>query len=463
MFRAALVTWIALAATAAGASPRADPTVGRAVFTGAATSHPTSLALNPAAIGLATANEVYLAFTSVLDQLTVDRRAIDDNGALVPGERASDARIGFGGMLGAVWQSHRGSLGIALHIPTPELFPSARAMRYHSAGGQQTNYIGVLATSLRIGPVYFGASVSHDITRLQLRYARDSALVAGRTDCSGAPCGFENPAAQEDYAVDVRTDLLAVKNVEVNLGIVARLGATSWLGVSYHNPAGFGVQSELGGNVELTRAPRDGGESITGDATIYVSYPASVDAELRARIWPQLDLTVGGRWQDLSRMRGYDVRMNGRAIVGTTVPEWTERPRGYRDSVALWGGLEQVDRGKRWRFGGRLGFETAAIADDRTAPGAVQPLSLTVDGGAELRIAPNLVLQASYGLQLFAPVRATTSQYDPRAALMCAADEFDYTTPACAALRDGFAIPTAAGDYQRLQHALRIGLRYERQ
>ena len=55
----------------------------------------------------------------------------------------------------------------------------------------------------------------------------------------------------------------------------------------------------------------------------------------------------------------------------------------------------------------------------------------------------------------------TESAFDPRFQLACLASEFDYSTRGCQALRDGYAIPTAAGDYTRIQHAIRLGLRYE--
>jgi hypothetical protein len=69
--------------------------------------------------------------------------------------------------------------------------------------------------------------------------------------------------------------------------------------------------------------------------------------------------------------------------------------------------------------------------------------------------------QASYGVQYFPTVHAETSKFDPQARLDCIAQGNDYASSACEAVRNGYAIAPAAGSYGRIEHALRIGLRYE--
>src|SRR5688572_12438411 len=82
------------------ASPRSDPTTGRAVFTGAATPHATSVSLNPAAIGVGPVSELYFAVVTVLQQIGIDRKTIDPaTGDLSPGPRINDTQLGPGGML----------------------------------------------------------------------------------------------------------------------------------------------------------------------------------------------------------------------------------------------------------------------------------------------------------------------------------------------------------------------------
>ncbi|MEO8703553.1 MAG: hypothetical protein ABI867_26125 [Kofleriaceae bacterium] len=452
--------------TTATASPRSDPTTGRAVFTGATTASPTAITLNPAALGIGKRDELYAAISALLDQLGIDRKSIDvSTNTLVDAGHVSDTPFGAGGQLAVVWHpGARAALGLDVRLPPPELFPNDPALRYHTLGNRQRNYVASAGTSLKIASVfYFGFGLSLDVTRLHLHYARDTALDPGRGDCDGVPCGFENPAASEEYDVNVRSRYFSTENLKLNIGVLVRLGPDRWLGVAYHNTPGFGIQTQLDGTMEITRAPRDGGGVLNGSSTVYVSYPANVDADFTARVLRDLDLRIGGRWEDLSRMQAYDVRGYGAAFRATTVPEWVERPRGFHDAFALWAGVEQVelDKSKRWRFGGRIGIETSALPPDRTAPGTMSPTSFSLDLGAQLRISPGLRLQASYGAQLFPRVAVDGSEYDPRFATECADNGFDYSSRACTALREGYAIPTAAGDYTRIQHAVRIGLIYE--
>ncbi|MBA2543852.1 MAG: hypothetical protein H0V17_29680 [Deltaproteobacteria bacterium] len=465
--RTILALAIAAPMANAYASPRSDPTTGRAVFTGATLPSPTSITLNPAALGLGQTWELYLAVTSVLEQFGIDRRELDlATGTFSDGERVKDTQLGPGASIAGVWHPGRiTTLGLELRLPPPELFPDDPALRYHSLGSRQRNYIVTGGFSLRVSSAfYFGVSVSHDVTDLELRYARDTALDKGvAIDCDGAPCGLENPSAAETYKVDVRSDYVSAENLKLNLGVVIRVTPEIWLGLAYHNTPGFDIQTQLDGRMRYGQAPRDGGGSFTGDSTVLVHYPASVDGEVRARLLPVLDLHVGGRWEDLSRMQAFDVRGQGAAFQGLDLPEWTLRPRGFRDAFAFWAGLEQVeiDQRERFRFGGRIGFETPSLRQNRTSPGNMSSTSVTLDAGAQLRLAPNWSLQMSYGLQVFSTVDVDSSNYDPRFALDCIDSGFDYSTPGCAALREGYALPTAAGSYSRLQHALRLGLRFE--
>jgi hypothetical protein len=465
-----ILTLLLLSAVA-HASPRSDPTAGRAVFTGATVPSASSISLNPAAIGLFKDTEFYVGVSTVLEQFGIDRRTIDlATGGLVPAERVRDAELGGGATLAVVWRAGDGvTLGFEFRSPPPELFPSDPALRYHTLGSTQRNYIATLGTSLRLtNELYFGTSLSHDNTLLHLRYARDTALDRGiDVDCGGSPCGFENPEAAETYDVDVRSPWVATDNLRVNIGFILKI-ANVWMGIAYHNTPGFGIQSSLTGPMTVTSAPRDGGQVINGTSTVYVSFPASVDAEVRALVLPDVELHVGARWEDLSRMQAYDVRGYGNALRGTDVPELLLRARGFHDVFSTWAGLEQIDTGDhghwtdRFQFGGRIGFESSALDPDRISPENMAPKSFTVDGGMQVRLTDHAIVQLSYGLAMFPGVHVEHSAYDPRFATECLDSGFDYSTPACDALRNGYAIPTAAGDYTRFQHAIRLGLRYVR-
>lgn len=459
-----------LTAPAAG-SPRSDPTAGRAVFTGATTPDATSLDLDPAAIGLGTVDEVYVAATAVLDQLHIARKNLDlATGNLSPGADTHETTLGPGGMAAFLWHIANGevTLGLELLSPPAEEFPAdQRALQYSTLGGSHHTYSGVFGFSYRVtNDFYAGLSLAVGTRYLRLHYARDTALAAGHgpggidSDCDGSPCGVENSVATEHYDVSVHSSLFSTDAVTANIGLMYQIAKDTWLAVGYHTPPGLAVQNELDGSMDVRRAARDGGGVVAGGATVMVSEPASADAELRARLPQRLDLHVGMRWVDLSRLGAYDVRGYGESFPAANVPEWTERPLGFRDPFALWAGVEQIDAGERWRLGGRIGFETAAVDADKTSPMAIAPTSVTADLGAQLRLTPAIVVQLMYGLQYFPTVDVTQSAFDPRDRIACIDSGFDYSTSACEATRLGYAIPTAAGDYGRIEHSFRLAIRY---
>jgi hypothetical protein len=447
---------ILVCATFAHASPRTDPTVGRSVFTGAATPHPTSVELNPAALGLGVVPELFFSLTGVADHYAIDR----DTATAVDG-----TEVGAGGIFAAIFRpGTRYAVSLEVRTPPPELFPQdKKELGYFSLGKRQRDLlVSIAATIKATSRLYFGATLTHHNTFLRLRYARDTGAERGEA--------AENPDSAELYDVGVNSPYFSTSNLKFSVGFLARIYKQVWLGVGYHTPPGFNLQTELEGNVEITRAPRDGGAKLPGDAIVDVSYPASVDAEVTAQLPQLFELHIGGRWEDLSRMQAYDTRVTGSQIVPNGIPEWQLRARGMHDSFAAWGGVDQVDYGQVTRFGGRIGFETSAVAPDRTTPLTIAPTSATLDLGMQVRLNSNAgglgilipnTIEFAYGLQYFLPTDVTASAFDPRFYAECAAAEFDYTTRACTAVRNGYAIADGDGSYRRMLHSIRIGLHYD--
>jgi hypothetical protein len=472
---------IAALGRAAAGSPVDDPTNGRAVFTGASVPSPTSIQLDPAAIAApgplgesnAPPDTLYVGATSTFDQIHIDRRSLDlDTGAESADGEVRDVLVSPGADIGYIYHPNGTlALGAQLRMPPGQQFlQDHQSVRYYTLGGYDRDIEASLALGVHVAsPVWVGASVTIDEKLLRLRYARDTALAAGSgaggitSSCGDGPCGVENPAASETYDIKVREHDPFGDGYIVNLGVMLRLAPNSWLAVAYHTPPGGAttVQNELDGSVTITRAPRDGGGTLTGDAAVYISQPASVDAEFRTRLPYDLDLHVGGRWLNLSRESGYDVQLYWDTFPAAGIPQWTERPRGFHDTFAIWSGVEQVDTGERWRLGARLGFESSAIDADQTTPLTIAPASATLDLGAQLRLSQHVVVQLGYGLQFFPSVDVTSSEFDPRDAVTCVGSDYNYALPACAATRGGYAIPTADGDYSRIEHAVRLGLRYD--
>ena len=464
-------------AATAHASPRSAPTTGRAVLTGAATAGAPAIELDPAALGLVAPGslELYASASAVIDRYAVALASENpDTGALTPGRTARDVEVGVGAVLAAVKNfKDRATLGFQLHAEPAEVFPAGvDSWKYHSVGGGQRRYGFAVGGSVKLtDELYFGISLAFESTYLRIRYARDTAAAAGldpprgiNSNCGGSPCGFQNPAATEVYDVDVNTSFSSASDaLRPNIGAVYALAKDVFLGVAYHMPPGLAVDNVLTGSMRVHQAPRDGGQTLTGRATVYLAQPSSLDVELRARLPRDLDLHVGLRWEDLSRLQAYDVRGYGPQLTTAGIPEWTERPRGFQDPLAMWAGVEQVDTktSDRFRVGGRIGFETASVSDDRTSPLTIAPLSFTADVGVQLRLSPELSIQGTYGFQYFPGVHVSKSAFEPRDELACMDSGNDYSTAECAAVRNGYATATAAGDYDRMQHALRLALRYE--
>ena len=455
----------------AAGSPGTDPTAGRAVFTGATLPVASSIVLDPAALVLGSSElSFYVGLTGTLDQISIDRKLIDlDTGALSAGPRVRTTVISPGLDGAVLWRpTEKLAFGAQVRTPPEQKFIEGEPdLRYFTLGGYQRELQGSLALSVRAtNELLFGASITVDWTFMRLRFARDTALAAGHggvdSDCGGGPCGVENPRASERYDIYARQQNPLGDGYVVNLGVMYELARDVWLAASYHTPPGgaSSTTNTLAGDSTVVQAPRDGGQVLHGGGTISLSEPVTVDAELRARLPRQLDLHVGGRWEDLSRNLGYDVRPYGSAFPRNNIPEWIEQQRDFKDVLALWAGVEQVDHGETWHFGGRVGVESAAVPDHSTTPNTIAPTSATFDLGAQVRLR-SVVVQLSYGLQYFPRVNVTNSKFDPRDRVACVDGGYDYSTPACAAVREGFALPTAAGDYARLEHALRLGLRYD--
>ncbi len=471
--RLVLVSTLGVLARVADASPRSDPTMGRSVFTGATMPHATSIDLNPAAIGLGEQNEIYAAAMLVLDQYSITPRSLDiDTGALTDEEHVGEALVSPGGMLAIVYHTGEDgkiTIGGQFRTAPSERFIDDPAFQYHVRGGSYRTYALTAAASFRpTRRLYIGVSLDAQKSSMTMAWARDSALAAGRdptrgiaSDCGGTPCGVANPDATEQYSIDVSSDLFSAANVvAANVGLVFGLARDTWLGVAYHSPPGLALQNQLVGDMEVVRAPRDGGGALSGGTTVYIQNPASFDGELRTRLPLDFDLHFGFRWEQLSRLSTYDVRSYGSAFPAANIPEWQPRTVGYHSTYALWSGVEQIETGQPVRFGGRVGFERSALDDSRTSALAIAPTSLTLDGGVQVRLGLDWTVQLTYGFQYFPNVNVTDSAFDPRDQLGCEDAGFDYNNTSCEAVRLGYAIPTAAGEYGRFEHAARFAIRY---
>lgn len=476
---------LALSHAVAAASPAEDTTLGGAVFTGPAHAHPTSLFINPAALAeVGRGWHVYIDGSVRLDQYTINRRLIDPStGDELDGPDVSASTLAPGGSVAILRSGANTTFGIGAHMPMHESYIADQDdLRYHTDGGRfrQIGWFTV-GGSLKLPmsrPVFIGASLSIAPLDLQLRFARDTALENGsnttdgiNSDCGGAPCGLENPEASEMYDVDVASpSILSTDTLALTVGAIAEVASGWWVALSYMSPPGFLSPLSLTGTVDVTGAPRDGGDTVTGEAEVIVKLPQTFSAGVRGRAFPGWEVNLEARYQNLSRHNQLDLRMFGGDLAGAGVPEWYPRYRGFNDVLKFEAGIEQQwsDSGSFLRFrkrrdvrvGARLRFESAAVDAEEISPGSIAGVNMTLSTGAEVRLGRHLVLSVSYGLSWFPGATATPSVFDPMSRLECVDNGFDVDD--CAATAEGRGIPTAAGDYRRLSHGLRAALRYDR-
>ena len=472
----ALLSALELAATTqVVASPLEDNTLGNSVFSGITSPHPTSLGVNPAALGLGGSGNHFFAQTSArLSQITWDRQVVDPNsGELGDGPNASDLIASPGGFLafyGSV--ADIGHLGISLSTPIWQRFGQAEEFAFHTSGGSFLQSRLTLAGALRVGnQVHIGVGVSLSYTRLRLQLARDTALSSGtdsirgiNSDCAGQPCGFENPQARQDLDLTVSTQgVSGFFDVPGNIGLVLgglyRRRPGSWsVALAIVAPPGAFTALPLRGSASVTNAPRDGGQTIAGDAEIDVRAAESVQIGGRLPLGRELDLHISGRWQNTSRYKRYDLRTIGTTLETSEVPEWIPRYRGFRDTYSLSGGVERkLDF--PFRYGARLRVERGAVKRARLTPIQIEGWNATAGLGVEWRATQAIALSATYDFTWF-PSRTTgAGAFNPNEAVACVDSGYDFAT--CEASREGRGTPTAAGTYGRTDHGLVLSLRYD--
>ena len=471
MAAALVASWSAIAA----ASPMEDPTDGGAVFSGPTHANASSIYLAPAALAMSGRGKHFFIGGSLrLDQVSIDRNTVDlEDGSLEDGPSLSATTWSPGGTM-AFWLSvlkERAVFGLSLHTPMSERFlAGGDGMQYFTLGGYQAQTVLSGAGAFKLADWFIiGLGVSLGYSRLRLEFQRDTALEAGRnaergvlSDCDGAPCGAENPAAAETIKANVGTGgvggLFETENIGLSVGLAVRVRPDWWTTLHLINPPGALVDLELGGTARVRAAPRDGGDVHAGRSQVTFRTANSVLFGLRGPLLPAWDLVASARWQNLSRHEFYDVRLYGGDFEEAGVPEWYPRYRGFDDVVQVSGGVEGREIGSV-RYGGRLHLETGATTAANTTPMQIEGFAAGAAGGGEVRLGDGWVVQAGYDLTWFPTVDSSDSAFDPIARLDCVDSDYDFDE--CEAAREGRATPTAAGTYRRVRHAITLSLRYD--
>ncbi len=467
--RWSIVIVAAVATAPAAASPGDAPWDG-AVFAGPTSPHPANIAENPAAMLLASpGGHFFVGGVGALDQLGFDRRIVDDSGATQGGPSLDGSTTSAGGHVGAMWVRSAGMIAIIGRMPVAdETVAGEAALAYHTRGSRTRNLDWTsIAAAYRVGSrVAFGLGGTYGSRHSVLRFARDTALEAGRdgargtaSDCGGAPCGLENPAATQLWTIDVRSDRFTLDNLTLSGGLLIYLPGEMQFGITYQRPWNLS-RIDRDGIATVVAAPRDGGAVHSGEATVFDQLPQLVRMGSRSRTLPRWDLVGELRWRFLGRASVDDVRVYGGDLASADVPAIYPRPRGLRNAVALEVGLEEIDDGQLVRVGARLGVDTGVVDGEHISPRAPWGRQVTAGGGAQLRLG-RWVLQASYGVGFQPSEEASPGAFRPIDRLDCVDSGHDAELPACATVRAGYGAPTAAGSYTRWSHVGRLSLRFE--
>ena len=442
------------------------------VFTGPAHPHPTSVLINPAALGIGGFHQfLYIGGSWQVDRYAIQRqRVLDTNSGPQAGPTLQPLTMSPGGLLVAQFKTGRSAvLTAAVSMPMYESFIADQDdLGYHVLAGQHWQWAITAATSVRFNDrLYVGASLSRMSTKLDLSFYRDTALEGGTTGiqdptCDGAACGIENPQAAERWDVSVDSQgILGTQTLSIRAGFAYQIARDWWLAGSYHSPPGLQAPLTLAGSARIERAPR----SQTGDpeqdvyqpnAEIIYRLPSTLTLGVRGPITDSLQVFANARWQNLSSHRTLDLRVFGRDL-DETIPEWYPRHRGLRDAFSVESGLETSAQ-ERWRFGARVRVERGATAPAATAPLQVAGFNLSGALGARWRLLQQLSVTVDTAVSWFPTVTVENSDYDPLDRLTCVDNGFDIDD--CAGAAEGRAISSAAGSYGRLGFTGRLSIRY---
>jgi len=450
---------VLLPAALAHATPFLTPHLGGPVFVGPVDAHVTSLYWNPAAAGLLQGTHYYLSGTARLDWTQVERSTISSDN----GEPAGGGNVSFGtqtltpltvdNFVGVIsdLSSSEVTVGVALYSPYSENLSSSDALAYHASGGLFYGETVGIGLAYRVEPwLIIGVSGNLLFSKYHLQFTRDKAL----DGCVAAPCNVEAAASAEKYDLDA--PLIEFPTIDASFGFILRI--SDWtFGFSTANFLGAiaGTTASLVGDARVT--PAGSSSPLSGKTTIGFKLPVTVDLGAKRHVFGDWDLVLGARWTHLATQNKLDLRVYGQALTAATIPDWIVRYRGLNDVYWAEVGLEEAPATK-YRWGVRARFSTGGVPEEAVAIDQLDAPSVDLSGGLEWRLGERLGLTFAYTLSLLVPRDVTSSDFSPSARIACNASQYDITTAACAAVRDGRAIPTAAGKYLRIGNQLTLGV-----
>jgi long-subunit fatty acid transport protein len=459
---------VLLTATRALAYPLMAPRPVPDAIAGPTDPHVAAAFYNPAAMGFLRGIHFFADGGARLSLASIKRDGASDGGS-------TNAAAALDTFIGITWDLATDSLniGVAAYTPFTELssYAPTGPLRFHETSLRFATLEETLAGAWQIERhIAIGAAFLVNESWLQYDYARDLAPAGGSAVvsqanalCGGAPCGYENPLAQQQLHLQGFDHGFGFV-----VGLIVRPDDRVWLGASYTNhKAGGDVALTDSQNASVTTAPGQGapcaGPSCFGRDRVLMLLPEMIQAGVRVTLSPTLDLEASWRFVHYGARTALDVSLQGGNLTHANVPTQSLIDRGLQNT-----NLVEVSTRHQLspslRLSPSLAFETSAIAADAVTPAALDgpkvAAALTVEWKAWQAASTTLTIGAHIGGTAYVLSRVA-SRFDARAETACV--DAAYSLEACGKLDFGDALPSASGSYTLfvVNAGIAVGIQYQ--
>jgi hypothetical protein len=450
--RACLVACVIAVAARTHAYPLLSPRPIPDAIAGPTDPHVAASFYNPAALGFLRGLHGFLDGGARLMLGSISRDP-------VAGRDGGTTNIDFANLdsfAGVVWDlGLRGvAVGLAVYTPFTELssFPDNSPVRFQERWQRFITLEETLAVAWRPESHFsLGGGFIINESWLDLRFARDiapaggSAVVKSPNALCGVPCGFENPAAEEDQRL--RGFALGFG---FSAGVLIRPVERVWIGLSYTNHQAGGDVALSANNARVRLAPDSAPlvAAVGGDNRVLMLLPESAQGGVRINVNPELDVETSFRFVHYGARTALDVALQGGTLALARLPPEQLIDRGLENAYSV----ELSTRHQVTpvlRLSPSLIYESAAVAADAVSAAALEghklDAALTLEWQAWHGLANHaLIIGAHLGGTAYLLGRVS-SRFNAAAEVECV--DSGYSLSHCGALDNGTAFPSASGRY----------------
>jgi long-subunit fatty acid transport protein len=449
---------------------------------GTTDGHVGAIVFNPAALGSLEGTHLYFGGSARWHVGQVGLAPVD---GLAPGVERGAVGINFAdfdGVVGLAWHKGPFTLAAGAYTPAVDLTRFGNSpLRYHAKELTHVLLTETAGFSFRVTPrIFVGAAVNFTQAWLRYDFSRDVAPWAGSAAieqpglCGAAPCGLENPAAEQN----VRLAGFGW-GVGLSVGLAIRPIDRLWLGASYISQpisitAGpeFTLLDQRLGRVRPALVegapcadPRNpSAPECTANSSFSTFIPDILYFGARGEVSARVELAGSVRWVHYGGRTRYDVTVQGRELepLQSATPPFPPQlalDRGFRDAVAV--DLQvRVKVGDKLRLAPGLVFETSSMDRRLINAAAIDAEKLDASLIFEWRVSKRVRLGGHLGATALLLAEGG-EHFDPRAPARCA--DAAYDLGACGEVVVGRGLPSAAGRYSKaiLHGGLSLGVDFQ--